>query len=88
MSIESEISTCLKLDKILGGFADAKGGKISFSQQVHFCIVEYNRLKQGCGAGTQISGSGSGFSSRHLKFFAPVPKIFGSGSKMVWSIEN
>jgi len=27
---------------------------------VFFVIVDYNSLKQGCGARTQISGSGSG----------------------------
>jgi len=34
-------------------------------------VVDYNILKQGCGAGTEISGCGS--SSRHLKFFAQAP---------------
>jgi len=40
-------------------------------------VVDYNILKQGCGAGTEISGCGS--SSRHLKFFAQAPasKWFG-----------
>jgi len=32
-------------------------------------------VNQGCGAGTKILGSGS--SSRHLKFLAPIPKRFG-----------
>ena len=46
---------------------------------------------RGCGAGTQIPGSG--FSSRHLKFFWPEfllqdLNVFDFGSRMIWSIEN
>jgi len=43
------------------------------------------RYKQGCGAGTEISGSGS--SSGHLIFWLWLQhlELFGSASRIVWS---
>ena len=47
---------------------------------------------QGCGAAIQISGSSSSSSSMHLKFLLQLLlqhlRVFGSGTRMVWSIEN
>jgi len=61
--------------------ANAQRRKISCSWQMHFCIVGYNSLKQGCGAGTEIS---------KLRLFLHASKVFGSSSdsNMIWSIEN
>jgi len=52
LSIESEISRGLNLDKIVKVIASAKIRKIGFSLQMHVYIVGYNSLKQGCEAVT------------------------------------
>jgi len=40
--------------------------------QMYLTQLELAQLNQGCGAGTQISGSGSG--PRHLHFLTPDPQ--------------
>jgi len=49
---------------------------------MHFRIVDYNSLKEGCGAKTQISGSGSG-----SRFGSNIQNVW-IGSMIIWSIEK
>jgi len=78
MSIESEISRDLNLDKILNDIANARATKNKFLLQMRFLYRRLDSLKHGCGAKTEISGSSSG--CRHLKFLArtstPTTKWF------------
>jgi len=63
MSIESEIPR-LNLDKVLRNIANVKAQKYVYLSKCDFRIVDCNS-----GSGTQISGSASSSSSRHLTFF-------------------
>jgi len=45
----------------------------TYHEEIHYCRAYKYSTEQVCGAGTQISGSGSG----HLIFLAPAPAIAG-----------
>ena len=55
----------LNLDKILSNSANVKAQEKVYLRKCNCCIVDCDS-----GSGTQISGSGSGFSFRHLKRLA------------------